>query len=147
MDALLGVSAKGSDVAANNILPAQLTVEAKLKAAGAANRAMVGSGSNSSVSSSGDNYSSLREDYSASSRGAVETAYGSSLKPSANNPSINVSELGTKVDIDPSINISALGAKVNTNSSTNVSELGANVDLNSRDFTIDELLDTNLVNN
>jgi hypothetical protein len=70
MDALLGIPAKGSDVAANNILPAQLTVEAKLKAAGAADKVVVGSASK--ASSSRDNYSSSRED-SASSRGAVET--------------------------------------------------------------------------
>jgi hypothetical protein len=57
MDALLGVSAKGSDVAANNILPAQLTVEAKLKAA---DKAVVGLGSKSQVSSNRDNYSSSR---------------------------------------------------------------------------------------
>ena len=69
MDALIGLPAKGSDVAANNIVPAQLTVEAKLKAAGATDKVVVGSGSNSKVSSSGN--SSSREAYSASSRGAA----------------------------------------------------------------------------
>jgi hypothetical protein len=72
MDALLGVSAKGSDVAANNIVPAQLTVEAKLKAAGATDKAVAGSSLNSKVSSRSYS-SSLREDYSAysSERGAA----------------------------------------------------------------------------
>jgi hypothetical protein len=70
MDALLGIPAKGTDVAANNIVPAQLTVEAKLKAA---DKAGAGSSLNSKVSSGRDSYSSSsREDYSAdySSRGA-----------------------------------------------------------------------------
>jgi hypothetical protein len=73
MDALLGLPTKGSDVAANNVVPAQLSVEAKLKAAGAADKAVAGSSSNSKVSSSRDSYSSGREvysDYSSSSRGA-----------------------------------------------------------------------------
>jgi hypothetical protein len=82
MDALLGIPAKGTAVAANNIVPAQLSVEAKLKAAGAADKvaaagkvAGVGSSSSSKASSSRDDYSSSREDYSAtsipSSRGAA----------------------------------------------------------------------------
>jgi|LakMenEpi03Aug12_release.lakeMendotaPanAssembly.Ray.scaffolds.fasta_scaffold03980_20 hypothetical protein len=84
MDALLGIPAKGTAVAANNIVPAQLSVEAKLKAAGAADKvaaagkvAVAGSSSNAKVSSARDNYSSSsREDYSAysttsSSRGAA----------------------------------------------------------------------------
>jgi hypothetical protein len=88
MDALLGIRAKGTAVAANAIVPAQLSVEAKLKAAEAAAKAAagkvagVGSSSSSKASSSRDNYSSSsREDYSAtsipSSRGAaaVEKPY------------------------------------------------------------------------
>jgi hypothetical protein len=85
MDALLGIPAKVTAVAANNIVPAQLSVEAKLKAAaGAADKvaaagkvAVAGSSSNAKVSSARDNYSSSsREDYSAysttsSSRGAA----------------------------------------------------------------------------
>lgn len=61
-------------VAANNIVPAQLSVEAKLKAAGAAaDKAVAGSSLNSKVSSR-DSDSSSREvysDYSSSSRGAA----------------------------------------------------------------------------
>ena len=64
MDALIGLRAKGSDVAANAIAPAKLSVEAKLnKPAGAADKAVAAS--NSKVSSSRDNYSSGREVYSA----------------------------------------------------------------------------------
>jgi hypothetical protein len=62
MDALLGIRAKGTDVAANAIAPAKLTVEAKLKAA---DKAGAGSSLNSKVSSGRDSYSSSsREDYS-----------------------------------------------------------------------------------
>jgi hypothetical protein len=81
MDALLGIPARGTAVAANNIVPAQLSVEAKLKAAEAPAKAAagkvagVGSSSSSKASSSRDDYSSSREDYSAtsipSSRGAA----------------------------------------------------------------------------
>jgi hypothetical protein len=156
MDALLGIPARGTAVAANNIVPAQLSVEAKLKAAEAAAKAAagkvagVGSSSSSKASSSRDNYSSSREDYSAtsipSSRGAAaETAYGIRLKPSVN-PSTNVSELGANADINPSTNVSELGANADINPSANVSELGAKVDVNIGDFVMDELLDTNLVN-
>jgi hypothetical protein len=72
MDALLG----GRAAAANNVVPAQLSVEAKLKAAGAADKAVVSSSSssNSKVSSRSYSSSSLREvysDYSSSSRGAA----------------------------------------------------------------------------
>ena len=81
MDALLGIRAKGTAVAANNIVPAQFSVEAKLKAADkavAGKVAVAASSSNSKVSSARDNYSSSssREEYSAysttsSSRGAA----------------------------------------------------------------------------
>jgi hypothetical protein len=79
VDALLGIPARGTAVAANNIVPAQLSVEAKLKAAEAAAKAAagkvagVGSSSSSKASSSRDNYSSSsREDYSDySDRGAA----------------------------------------------------------------------------
>jgi hypothetical protein len=78
MDALLGIRAKGTAVAANAIVPAQLSVEAKLKAAEAPAKAAagkvagVGSSSSSKASSSRDNYSSSREDYSDySDRGAA----------------------------------------------------------------------------
>ena len=70
MDALLG----GRAAAANNIVPAQLSVGAKLKAAGAADKAVAGK-----VSSARDNYSSSsREDYSAySDRGAAASVAAS----------------------------------------------------------------------
>jgi hypothetical protein len=79
MDALLGIRAKGTAVAANAIVPAQLSVEAKLKAAEAPAKAaagkvaVAGSSSSSKASSSRDNYSSSsREDYSDySDRGAA----------------------------------------------------------------------------
>jgi hypothetical protein len=139
MDALLGIRAKGTAVGANAIVPAQL------KAGGAADKLVAGS--NSKVSSARDN--SSREGYSyhsSSSRGAsAETAYGIRLKPSVN-PSTNVSELGASADINPSANVSELGANADINPSANVSELGAKVDVNIRDFIMDELLDTNLVN-
>jgi hypothetical protein len=68
----LGLLSKPLEAAANAIVPAQLTVAAKLKAA---DKAVVGSSLNSKVSS-GSSYSSSREDYSAdyssSSRGAAE---------------------------------------------------------------------------
>jgi hypothetical protein len=73
MDALLGIRAKGTDVAANAIVPAKLTVEAKLKAA---DKAVAGSSSNSKVSSSSSYSSSLREDYSDSSSSRVAAAAG-----------------------------------------------------------------------
>ena len=74
MDALLGIRAKGTDVAVNAIVPAKLSVEAKLKAAGAADKAVAGK-----VSSTRDNYSSSsREDYSAySDRGAAASVAAS----------------------------------------------------------------------
>jgi hypothetical protein len=135
----LGLFSKPLEAAVNAIVPAQL------KAAGAADKVVAGK-----VSSTRDN--SSREDYSdysttSSSRGAsAETAYGIHLKPSVN-PNTNVSELGAKVDINPSTSVSGLVTNVDINPSTNVSELGANVDINIRDFVMDELLDTNLVNN
>jgi hypothetical protein len=64
----LGLLSKPLEIAVNAIVPAKLTVEAKLKAAGAADKAVAGK-----VSSARDNYSSSsREDYSAySDRGAA----------------------------------------------------------------------------
>lgn len=67
----LGFLSKPLEAAVNAIVPAKLSVEAKLKAAEAADKVIAGPSSNSKVSSSRDNYSSSREGHSASSRGAA----------------------------------------------------------------------------
>ena len=115
VDALLGIRAKGTAVAANNIVPAQLSVEAKLKAA-AGKVAVAASSSNSKVSSS--SYSSSREDYSAAADYSSSSSGAAGAVAASNSALIDKVLEGALNDKDISSSTQDAVTLSNINSST-----------------------------